>query len=98
MSASWHSFKDLDEAAGLPKGEAFRAFRRLERFWLQDRDYRLLQANADAAEIAELKHSGRVYRSSANVVLLAPARAEELLAILRNTARAETQDGAQAQQ
>ncbi|TAJ50870.1 MAG: hypothetical protein EPN60_10690 [Nevskiaceae bacterium] len=98
MSTDWPSFKELDEAASLPKGEAFRAFRRLERFWLQDRDYRLLQAYADAAEIAELKHSGRVYRGSANVVLLAPARAEELLAILRNTALTQTPAGAQAQQ
>lgn len=98
MSADWHSFKELDEAVGLPKGEAFRAFRRLERLWLQDRDYRLLQAQEDASEIAELKHSGRVYRGSANVVLLSPARAAELLAILRGAVQAEAPAGAQAQQ
>jgi len=96
VTVDWLSFKQLDEAAALPKGEAFRAFRRLEPQWRQDQDYRLLQSDLDAAEIAELKRSGQVYRSSANVVLLAPARAEQLLAILRSATI--TDGGASAQQ
>lgn len=98
MSEAWPGFKQLDEAAARPKGEAFRAFRRLERQWRQGQDYRLLQADVDAAEIAELKRSGRVYRSSANVVLLAPTRAAELLAILRSATNTDGGAGAQAQQ
>jgi hypothetical protein len=98
MSEIWPGFKEIDEAAAQPKGEAFRAFRRLEPHWQQGQDYRLLQADADAAEIAELKRSGRVYRSSANVVLLAPTRATELLAILRSAAKPAAQASAQAQQ
>lgn len=98
MNTGWLSFKQIDEAAAQPKGEAFRAFRRLERQWRQDQDYRLLRSDLDAAEIAELKRSGQVYRSSANVVLLAPARAAQLLAILRSAANADGGTSAQKQQ
>ena len=98
MNPNWLSFKQLDEAAEVPKGESFRAFRRLEQQWRQDRDYRLLRSDLDAVEIAELKRSGQVYRSSANVVLLAPARAEQLLAILRSTTIADGGASAQQQQ
>lgn len=84
MTEGWLSFRELDERAGRPKGEAFRAFRRLESGWLDGRDYRLLRSDDPgvAAELAALREQQRVYRSSVSVVLLSPARASELLARL----------------
>ena len=38
MNPNWLSFKQLDEAAEVPKGESFRAFRRLEQqfgYWIK---------------------------------------------------------------
>lgn len=88
MNPDWLSLRELDERAARPKGEAFRAFRRLEAGWQQDLDYRLLRVDdADAAaEIASLRAAGRIYPSSVSVVLLSPARSAQLLALLSGTA------------
>lgn len=75
------SLRELDERLGLPKGAAFRAFKRAG--LAEGRDFRLLDAARDAAEIAALRAAGRIYRGSVNVVLLAPAAAERLAAALR---------------
>jgi len=84
MTEGWLSFRELDERAGRPKGEAFRVFRRLEPGWLEGRDYRLLRRDdpGAAAELTTLREQQRVYRSSVSVVLLSPARSDELLALL----------------
>lgn len=88
MSGEWLSFRELDERAGTPKGEAFRAFRRLESGWQEGSDYRLLRSDDPAVvdELATLRAAERIYRSSVSVVLLSPARSGELLALLRGAA------------
>jgi hypothetical protein len=99
VNADWLSLRELDERAARSKGEAFRAFRRLEAGWQQDLDYRLLRVDdaCVAAEIASLRAAGRIYPSSISVVLLAPARATQLLALLSGTGAAPG-DAAQSQQ
>ena len=73
---AWHTLKDLDTAAGRPKGAAFRAFKRLEPGWREGRDFRVLRADTDAAELDALRASGRLYAASrVGILLSAPAAA-----------------------
>lgn len=71
--ANWVSLRELDEAAGKPKGTAFRAFKRLASQLAELRDFRLLDARRDAGQIAALRE--RIYRSSRNVLLFSPGAA-----------------------
>lgn len=82
MNRDWLSFRELDERASCPKGEAFRAFRRLEAAWREGEDFVQLRAETAAVEIDALRALGRVYRSSPHVVLVAPQRVGQLLAAL----------------
>lgn len=76
------TLRDLDQQAGLPKGSAFRAFKAIEEQLIEGIDYRLLNHDADTAEIAELKRNRRIYPSSLNVLLFAKATHQQLLAVL----------------
>ena len=67
---SWLTLRELDEAAGAVKGTAFRAFKALAPALSEPRDFRLLDARRDAAQIAALGE--RAYRSSRNVLLFSP--------------------------
>lgn len=73
---SWQTLRELDEAAGSPKGAAFRAFKALAAQLRDNRDFRLLDAQRDATEIAAL--GSRTYRSSRNVLLISPDTASLL--------------------
>ena len=84
MKSGWRTLRELDESAGTPKGTAFRAFKRIEPTLREPLDYRLLRSGEAAAQIGELRGSGRIYDSSRNVVLLSPALSETLLARLRH--------------
>ena len=84
MKPGWRTLRELDESAGTPKGTAFRAFKRIEPTLREPLDYRLLRSGDAAAQIGELRGSGRIYDSSRNVVLLSPALSETLLARLRH--------------
>lgn len=84
MSSGWRTLRELDESAGTPKGTAFRAFKRIEPTLREPLDYRLLRSGEAAAQIGELRGSGRIYDSSRNIVLLSPALSETLLARLRH--------------
>ena len=77
----WLTLRELDEAAGMPKGTAFRAFKALEPRIAEGRDFRLLDATRDAAEITALRP--RSYRSSRNLLLISPDAAELLLSQMR---------------
>ena len=84
MKSGWRTLRELDESAGTPKGTAFRAFKRIEPTLREPLDYRLLRSGEAAAQIGELRGSGRIYDSSRNIVLLSPALSETLLARLRH--------------
>jgi hypothetical protein len=79
---NWRSLRELDRAAGRSKGAAFRAFKQLNAAYREGRDYIVLEQQRDLAAISELRARGRLYASSVNVVLLAPALADAVLARL----------------
>lgn len=65
--------RELDEAAGLPKGAAFRAFKALLGGLIEGTDFIVLDHQTAQALAARLIAEGRLYCSSVNPVLLAPA-------------------------
>ncbi|GAC1630268.1 MAG: hypothetical protein NVS9B10_22520 [Nevskia sp.] len=77
--SAWRSLRELDEAAGLPKGSAFRAFKAALAGLSEGRDFIVLDHQTQAALAAALHAQGRLYRSSVHPVLLAPAAAEALM-------------------
>ncbi|HUP92635.1 MAG TPA: hypothetical protein VM074_10345 [Solimonas sp.] len=80
----WASLRELDGLEGVDKGCAFRAFKRLEAGLVEGRDYALLHHGDDAVAIAALRRAGRIYASSVNIVLLAPALVPALRAAMRD--------------
>lgn len=76
------TFRELDAAHGLTKGSAFRAFKQVEPELSEGEDFELLQATNDAARIEDLRASERIYPGSVNVVLLQPAAARRVSALL----------------
>ena len=79
----WHSFRELDQASGQPKGSAFRIFKRIELQLQESRDYALLRLDQQRETIENLRLSQRIYASSVNVVLLAPSTESLILKHLR---------------
>ncbi len=80
--AGWLSMRELDEAAGLPKGAAFRAFKALLGALREGSDFVVLDHQTTQALAARLIAEGRLYRSSVNPVLLAPAAAARVRAAM----------------
>jgi hypothetical protein len=78
--ADWRTMRELDACAGLPKGAAFRAFKALLPTFSEGRDFRVLDHQTAQALAARLIAQGRLYRTSVNPVLLAPAAAARVLA------------------
>lgn len=89
----WPSFMELDRSRNLPKGSAFRAFKKIESTLRPGRDYLLLHADTDAERIELLRVQRRVYPSSRNVVLLSPATAERIAGLLRAETAGSSQTG-----
>ena len=69
---SWSTLKELDTAAGRPKGTAVRAFKRLEPAWREGAQFRVLRGGA---EFDALRASGRLYATSRVAILLGPEAA-----------------------
>ena len=78
----WRTLKELDVAAGRPKGTAFRAFKRLEPGWREGTQFRVLRPGRDAAELDALRADGRLYASSRIGILLSPPAADAVRAAL----------------
>lgn len=74
----WRTLRDLDRAAGLPKGSAFRCFKRALPQLQEGRDFVVLDHQRYAAVAVRLHAEDRLYRSSVRPVLLSPASAEHL--------------------
>ncbi len=84
----WHTFRDIDQHMGLPKGSAFRCFKHLRDALDQDRDFLLLEALDHSQTIAQLRLDERIYAASINVVLLSGTARERIEARLRTDAPA----------
>jgi len=80
--AGWLSMRELDESAGLPKGAAFRAFKAVMGMLQEGQDFVVLDHQTAQALAARLIAQGRLYRSSVNPVLLAPAAAVQVRAAM----------------
>ena len=80
--AGWLSMRELDEATGLPKGAAFRAFKTLLGSLTEGQDFVVLDHQTAQALAARLIGEGRLYRSSVNPVLLAPSAAARVRALM----------------
>lgn len=78
------TLREIDRRMGLPKGSAFRAFKRIEHQFTEGADYRLLRPGEHHQSIENLRVAGRIYPSSMNVVLLTPETAAKVLAELRH--------------
>lgn len=64
------SFKEVDQAHGARKGEAFLAFKQLKESFDEGRDFYYLSASQDGCEIEQLRRAGRIYETTVNAVLL----------------------------
>lgn len=80
--AGWLGMRELDEAAGLPKGTAFRAFKALLGSLEEGRDFVVLDHQTAQTLAARLIAEGRLYRSSVNPVLLAAPAAARVRAAM----------------
>ena len=76
------TLREIDERHGLPKGSAFRAFKRLRGTLRENVDFTVLSAPSARSEIERLRGAGRIYRSSVNVVVLAESGVERVRAEL----------------
>lgn len=79
----WQTLREIDVAAGLGKGHAFRRFKQLAAQRAEGVDYRVLDHRHAASEIETLHRQGRIHGHSVNVVLLAPDFAASVLEALR---------------
>lgn len=70
------TLRQLDRLNNVPKGTAFRAFKRARATLVEGRDFFVLDPERDAGRIAELKAAGLAYDSSHRVVLLTAAAYE----------------------
>jgi BolA protein len=88
-----YTFRLLDQHYGLPKGSAFRAFKRVLPGLAEGIDFERLDALDAAARIGELKRRERVYRTSRHVVLLSAAARTAVERELRSSTGRRTDSG-----
>ena len=74
----WRSLREIDLECGQPNGSAFRAFKKLQENFTESYDYVVLHHQDDAKVIETLRAAGRIYRSSVNIILLAPTAAQRI--------------------
>ena len=82
MPTEGYTLREVDLRFGLPKGSAFRAFKRQRAMLREHIDFIVLSARTDNAEIERLRAAGRIYRSSVNVIVLAETGFERVRAEL----------------
>ena len=78
MHARGYTLREIDERLDLPKGNAFRSFKRQRHLLRENVDFTVLPARTAKAEIERLRAEGRIYRSTINVVILAESRFERV--------------------
>ncbi|MGH8504877.1 MAG: hypothetical protein ACRETM_02800 [Stenotrophobium sp.] len=82
----WRSLLEIDREAGQIKGSAFHSFKQLGATLTETQDYIVLHHQQDAAAIANLRATGRIYRNSVNVILLSTGAAQRLLDTFKTSA------------
>ena len=66
----WYTVREIDELLDLPKGSAFRRFKKIESFLEEGEDFLVLHHEHDRAAIEPLRAADRIYEASINVVLI----------------------------
>lgn len=85
MTTEDYTLREVDQRLGLPKGSAFRAFKRQCAMLRENIDFTVLTARTHTEEIERLRAAGRIYRSSINVVVLAEIGFERVRADLEGS-------------
>lgn len=80
----WEGLRQIDQRCALPKGSAFRAFKRQATGWQEGVDFRQLDPEADRIELDRLRRAGTVYANSPSPVLVSTAVARLLEAQMRS--------------
>ncbi|WP_295679470.1 hypothetical protein [uncultured Nevskia sp.] len=80
--SGWLSMRELDEAAGLAKGSAFRAFKSMAGDLAEGTDYVVLDHRTAEGLAASMTVQGRLYRSSIAPVLLSAATAARVRSLM----------------
>lgn len=76
------SFREVDEALGLVKGSAFRAFKQLAGSWSEGVEFVCCDQREHPAAHATLVQRGRLHPGTVNAVLLAPPARAAIMALL----------------
>jgi len=84
-SPTWHGFRELDQALGLPKGSAFRTFKAIRQQLQEGSDFRVVPHGRETELIQSLRQAGRIYESSINVVLLSAETKQQLESVMRGS-------------
>lgn len=77
------TFAELDRAAGLAKGSAFRAFKSVLPALTEGRDFHCCDCRTDDDCCADWIASGRFYRGTVNAVLLTDSGVRAVTSALR---------------
>ena len=85
MNAKGRTLREIDVQLGQPKGSAFRAFKRQLETLEENVDFVVLSSRVDRADIERLRTTGRIYRSSVNVVILTASGFERVRAELERS-------------
>ena len=72
------SFRQIDAMNGVPKGTAFRSFKRLRGELIEGRDYYYLPQHSHGAFIQSLRETGQIYHSTTHLVLITRSGYERL--------------------
>lgn len=78
-SPKWYTVREIDELLDLPKGSAFRRFKKIEAFLEEGEDFLVLHHEHDRAAIEPLRAADRIYEASINIVLISTETYERSL-------------------
>ena len=79
------TFKQIDELHHCTKGSAFRIFKQLQGHWVEGEHFYCIDSRAQPELFAQIQHSGRLYASTVNAVLITEIGYQAIAQILINT-------------
>ncbi|MDD9892849.1 MAG: hypothetical protein OXT49_04995 [Gammaproteobacteria bacterium] len=83
--SNFTSFRELDVQYAQDKGWAFKRFKHLNTELVEGEDYVWFHQLDDAKLINQLREAGRIYASTANLVMLSPSGTTKITQDLSNS-------------
>lgn len=80
-NTKWYTVREIDELLDLPKGSAFRRFKKIEAFLEEGEDFLVLHHEKDRVAIEPLRAEDRIYEASINIVLISAETYERSMKI-----------------